>query len=77
MDRAIFTSPNTVFSFYLHCTDTQRNTRTTALPCSSSLSFTGVRTTWPTSTTTDLTVIARKRTQTLAHAHTHTYRVLL
>lgn len=71
MDRAIFNLTKYSIFLYLHCTDTQINIHYSSalLPLSV---VAGVRITWPTSMTTDLTILAHRKTQTRSHTHTHT-----
>lgn len=65
MDRAIFNLTKYSIFLYLHCTDTQINKHYSSalLPLSVTA---GVRITWPTFMTADLTILAH----TLSHAHT-------
>lgn len=70
MDRAIFNLTKYSIFLYLHCTDTQINIHYSSalLPLSV---VAGVRITWPTSMTTDLTILAHRKTQTRSLTHTH------
>lgn len=70
MDRAIFNLTKYSIFLYLHCTDTQINVHYSSalLPLSDAA---GVRITWPTSMTTDLTILAHRKKRRHAHSHTH------
>lgn len=72
MDRAIFNLTKYSIFLYLHCTDTQINIHYSSalLPLSVAA---GARITWPTSMTTDLTVLARRKKRRHAHSHTHAH----
>lgn len=71
MDRAIFNLTKYSIFLYLHCTDTQINIHYSSalLPLSV---VAGVRITWPTSMTTDLTILTHRKTHTRSLTHTHT-----
>lgn len=76
MDRAIFNLTKYSIFLYLHCTDTQINVHySSALLLLSVVA--DVRITWPTSMTTDMTILAHRKTHTHTHSrartHTHTY----
>lgn len=72
MDRAIFNLTKYSIFLYLHCTDTQRNIHYSSalLPLSV---VANIRITWPTSMTTDVTILTDRKTHTRAHTHTHSH----